>query len=87
MQHRSAIGCNLVKSYKVNTIHKAVISLSSLLEFLLNLIDWSIIEDKEGKEKPTLCQFLIHVLDYLINRQDRIWQTQFKKEKHISLSI
>ena len=31
VQHCSAIGCNLAKSYKVNTIHEAVISLSSLL--------------------------------------------------------
>ena len=28
MQHRSAIGRNLAKSYKVSTTHKAVISLS-----------------------------------------------------------
>ena len=37
VQHRSVISRNLAKSYKVNTIHKAVIALSSLLTFFLNL--------------------------------------------------
>ena len=70
--HRSAIGRNLAKSYKVNTIHKAVISLSSLLAFLLNLANWSIVKDKDQKEKLALCQFLAHVIKRLLNRQGRI---------------
>ena len=65
VQHRNAIGRNLAKSNKVNTIHEAAISLSSLLEFLLNLADWSIVKDKDQKEKPA-------DNNRLLNRQGRI---------------
>ena len=69
VQHHTPIDRNLTKSYKVTTVHNAGITLSSLLEFLLNLADWSIVKDKDQKENLALCNFLEHVIDRLLNRQ------------------
>ena len=68
VHHLNPISCNLTKSYKVTYMHNTVINMSSLLAFWLNLADWSIVKDKDGHNKPDLCNFLEHVINCLLAR-------------------
>ena len=54
VQHRNPIDCNLTKSYKVTSVHNTIITMTSLLAFLLNLANWSVVQDKDGHNKPDL---------------------------------
>ena len=68
VQHRSAIGISLTKSYKINTIQTAVVTISSLSAFFLNLANWSVADDKLGMGKPALYHFLEQVIKHLLSR-------------------
>ena len=71
VQHRNAIGHSLTKSYKITSVHDAVITVSSLLSFLLNLADWIVAENRMSQEKPALCHFLELVIKLLLSRLER----------------
>ena len=71
VRHCNDIGCNLTNSYMIASVHAAVITMLSLLAFLLNLANWTVAEDNIGQEKPALCHFLKRVIDLYSPEWDR----------------